>query len=85
MGDTLLLTRVTTLSSNVNILFWFRYVDESQWECRRPSKFGHSQPMANPIITVTEHTPTPSPDFLRRQVLTLVFYYLLRIDRELFL
>lgn len=24
--------------------------------------------MANPIITVTEHTPTPSPDYLRRQV-----------------
>ncbi|CAH1135888.1 unnamed protein product [Ceutorhynchus assimilis] len=23
--------------------------------------------MANPIITVTEHTPTPSPDYLRRQ------------------
>ena len=22
----------------------------------------------NPIITVTEHTPTPSPDFMRRQV-----------------
>ncbi|KAJ8947309.1 hypothetical protein NQ318_004561 [Aromia moschata] len=43
------------------------YVDESQWECRRISKFGHSQPMANPIITVTEHTPTPSPDYLRRQ------------------
>jgi hypothetical protein len=22
----------------------------------------------NPIITVTEHTPTPSPEFMRRQV-----------------
>ncbi|KAJ8917160.1 hypothetical protein NQ315_012652 [Exocentrus adspersus] len=43
------------------------YVGESQWEYRRTSKFGYTQPMANPIITVTEHTPTPSPDFLRRQ------------------
>lgn len=22
----------------------------------------------NPIITVTEHTPTPSPEYMRRQV-----------------
>lgn len=25
----------------------------------------------NPIITVTEHTPTPSPDYLKRQVINL--------------
>ncbi|KAL0270475.1 UNVERIFIED_CONTAM: hypothetical protein PYX00_007876 [Menopon gallinae] len=28
----------------------------------------HSHTITNPIITVTEHTPTPSPDFLKRQV-----------------
>lgn len=27
----------------------------------------HSHSIPNPIITVTEHTPTPSPDFLRKQ------------------
>ncbi|CAH1118757.1 unnamed protein product, partial [Phaedon cochleariae] len=43
------------------------YVDENHWENKRSAKLGHSQPMANPIITVTEHTPTPSPDYLRRQ------------------
>lgn len=31
-----------------------------------PGAQSHSIP--NPIITVTEHTPTPSPDFLRKQV-----------------
>ncbi|XP_050510714.1 protein unc-80 homolog isoform X5 [Diabrotica virgifera virgifera] len=44
-----------------------RYVDELTWEVKRVGKFAQSQPMANPIITVTEHTPTPSPDYLRRQ------------------
>ncbi|KAJ1528104.1 hypothetical protein ONE63_008019 [Megalurothrips usitatus] len=32
---------------------------------RLPGAQSHSIP--NPIITVTEHTPTPSPDFLRKQ------------------
>ncbi|XP_060527222.1 protein unc-80 homolog isoform X3 [Cylas formicarius] len=43
------------------------YVEENRWDGRRPSKLPQNQPMANPIITVTEHTPTPSPDYLRRQ------------------
>ena len=28
----------------------------------------------NPIITVTEHTPVPSPDYMRRQVEHNLFY-----------
>nr|CAH7758097.1 unnamed protein product [Callosobruchus chinensis] len=47
-----------------------RSVEESHWECRRTSRLTHSQPMANPIITVTEHTPTPSPDYLKRETFT---------------
>ncbi|KAF7271721.1 hypothetical protein GWI33_015431 [Rhynchophorus ferrugineus] len=43
------------------------FIEENRWEGRRPSKSVYAQPMANPIITVTEHTPTPSPDYLRRQ------------------
>ncbi|XP_030758641.1 protein unc-80 homolog isoform X4 [Sitophilus oryzae] len=43
------------------------FIEESRWDARRTSKSIHAQPMANPIITVTEHTPTPSPDYLRRQ------------------
>ncbi|KAK9704328.1 hypothetical protein QE152_g28369 [Popillia japonica] len=44
------------------------YIGEIHWDKRRATKTTPpSQPMANPIITVTEHTPTPSPDFLRRQ------------------
>ncbi|XP_015837453.1 protein unc-80 homolog isoform X13 [Tribolium castaneum] len=44
------------------------YIGEIHWDRRRPSRFERpSQPMANPIITVTEHTPTPSPDYLKRQ------------------
>ncbi|KAK9884494.1 hypothetical protein WA026_007335 [Henosepilachna vigintioctopunctata] len=44
------------------------YIGEIHCDRRKASKFGsHTQPMANPIITVTEHTPIPSPDYLRRQ------------------
>jgi len=31
----------------------------------------------NPIITVTEHTPTPSPDYMRRQVIYFTYSLLL--------
>lgn len=37
----------------------------------RPCPQGGQRPSfypRNPIITVTEHTPTPSPDYLKRQV-----------------
>ncbi|XP_066154738.1 protein unc-80 homolog isoform X3 [Euwallacea fornicatus] len=43
------------------------FLEEQRWDVRRPSKVVPPQPMANPIITVTEHTPTPSPDYIRRQ------------------
>ncbi|ERL86704.1 hypothetical protein D910_04110 [Dendroctonus ponderosae] len=44
-----------------------RFLEDNRWDIRRPSKAVQALPMANPIITVTEHTPTPSPDYLRRQ------------------
>ncbi|KAH1025785.1 hypothetical protein HUJ05_010443 [Dendroctonus ponderosae] len=43
------------------------FLEDNRWDIRRPSKAVQALPMANPIITVTEHTPTPSPDYLRRQ------------------
>ncbi|CAH0559503.1 unnamed protein product [Brassicogethes aeneus] len=42
------------------------YVEET-WQYGRPAKSAGKKPITNPIITVTEHTPTPSPDYLRRQ------------------
>ncbi|KAL1497693.1 hypothetical protein ABEB36_008611 [Hypothenemus hampei] len=42
------------------------FLEEQRPEMRRPNKMIPVQPMANPIITVTEHTPTP-PDYLKRQ------------------
>ncbi|KAL3277360.1 hypothetical protein HHI36_012710 [Cryptolaemus montrouzieri] len=45
-----------------------RYIGEIHWDRHKTSKYGsHTQPMTNPIITVTEHTPIPSPEYLRRQ------------------
>lgn len=46
----------------VLIMIIFRYIGESLKD-REPSK---TKP--NPIITVTEHTPAPSPDFFNRKV-----------------
>ncbi|KAK4883609.1 hypothetical protein RN001_006928 [Aquatica leii] len=44
------------------------YIGEIHWDRRRTSKSEVSgRRTINPIITVTEHTPTPSPDYLRRQ------------------
>ncbi|XP_031332358.1 protein unc-80 homolog isoform X3 [Photinus pyralis] len=44
------------------------YIGEIHWDRRRTSKSeAPNRRTINPIITVTEHTPTPSPDFLRRQ------------------
>ncbi|XP_065170367.1 protein unc-80 homolog isoform X8 [Atheta coriaria] len=40
---------------------------EVHWDRPRRMRTVPTQPMTNPIITVTEHTPTPSPDFMRRQ------------------
>ncbi|KAF5273419.1 hypothetical protein FQA39_LY07436 [Lamprigera yunnana] len=44
------------------------YIGEVNWDRRRTSKLeAPGRRTINPIITVTEHTPTPSPDYLRRQ------------------
>ncbi|KAF5269335.1 hypothetical protein FQR65_LT02637, partial [Abscondita terminalis] len=44
------------------------YIGEFHWDRRRTSKSEvPNRRTVNPIITVTEHTPTPSPDYLRRQ------------------
>lgn len=47
-----------------------RYIGEIHWDRRRTSRATTSQSTGgqNPIITVTEHTPTPSPDYMKRQV-----------------
>ncbi|XP_034937651.1 protein unc-80 homolog isoform X5 [Chelonus insularis] len=56
-----------SLSCLINELTAGGYIGDTQVE-RKQSRF-YSQPCAapNPIITVTEHTPTPSPDYLKRQ------------------
>ncbi|KAE8737653.1 hypothetical protein FOCC_FOCC016879, partial [Frankliniella occidentalis] len=36
-------------------------------QCKKKLPGVQSHSIPNPIITVTEHTPTPSPDFLRKQ------------------
>lgn len=63
----------------------FRYIGEIHWDRRRPSRHERTtQPMANPIITVTEHTPTPSPDYLKRPVCTIYqLFYANAISRPL--
>lgn len=63
--------------NNKIILFrFYRYVEPQNKTSKPNSLCGSSSAAAapkpsiytrNPIITVTEHTPTPSPDYLRRQ------------------
>ncbi|GLV31802.1 uncoordinated 80 [Carabus blaptoides fortunei] len=45
-----------------------RYIGESNSDRRRQSRIcpPNTLPTPNPIITVTEHTPTPSPDYMKR-------------------
>lgn len=46
-----------------------RYIGDHEKHIKTGRLLGaHSHTITNPIITVTEHTPTPSPDFLKRQV-----------------
>jgi len=53
---------------------YYRFVDPPQPKLNRSNQstgnreYRPSAIPRNPIITVTEHTPTPSPDFMRRQV-----------------
>ncbi|XP_020299995.1 protein unc-80 homolog isoform X4 [Pseudomyrmex gracilis] len=42
------------------------YVGDTRVE-RKQSRFYSHSSAPNPIITVTEHTPTPSPDYMKRQ------------------
>ena len=54
------------------VCFVVRYIGEVQSEKLKQNRSMIStQPysLPNPIITVTEHTPTPSPDYMRRQVI----------------
>lgn len=50
-------------------MHYFRYIGEVKTErAQGPSNTVPSnvQKKKNPIITVTEHTPTPSPDYLSK-------------------
>ena len=54
------------------VSFVVRYIGELQSEKLKQNRsLISTQPysLPNPIITVTEHTPTPSPDYMRRQVM----------------
>jgi hypothetical protein len=59
----------------VCVCFVVRYIGEVQSEKLKQNRsMIMTQPysLPNPIITVTEHTPTPSPDYMRRQVMWLM-------------
>ena len=54
------------------VCFVVRYIGELHSEKLKQNRsLMSTQPysLPNPIITVTEHTPTPSPDYMRRQVI----------------
>jgi hypothetical protein len=54
-----------------------RYIGEVQSEkLKQNCPMVGNQPYSvqNPVITVTEHTPAPSPDYMRRQVTVLPIY-----------
>lgn len=52
--------------------FWWiltcRYIGDTRIERKQSRFYSQSYTAPNPIITVTEHTPTPSPDYMKRQV-----------------
>lgn len=52
---------------------FFRYIGEIKTERRKPFELQYSHPPVtqNPIITVTEHTPIPSPDFMKTRQVTI--------------
>ncbi|XP_063984989.1 protein unc-80 homolog isoform X3 [Diachasmimorpha longicaudata] len=43
------------------------YIGDTKVERKQGRLYSQSCTAQNPIITVTEHTPTPSPDYLKRQ------------------
>ncbi|EFN85740.1 Uncharacterized protein KIAA1843 [Harpegnathos saltator] len=44
-----------------------RYIGDTRVERKQSPFYSQSYTVPNPIITVTEHTPTPSPDYMKRQ------------------
>ncbi|XP_044582762.1 protein unc-80 homolog isoform X13 [Cotesia glomerata] len=56
-----------SLSCLINELTAGGYVGDTKVERKQSRFYSQSCAAPNPIITVTEHTPTPSPDYLKRQ------------------
>ncbi|XP_014469276.1 PREDICTED: protein unc-80 homolog isoform X4 [Dinoponera quadriceps] len=56
-----------SLSCLINELTAGGYVGDTRVERKQSSFYSQSCTAPNPIITVTEHTPTPSPDYMKRQ------------------
>ncbi|XP_066582663.1 protein unc-80 homolog [Prorops nasuta] len=56
-----------SLSCLINELTAVGYIGDTQMERKESRFYSKSYTAQNPIITVTEHTPTLSPDYLRRQ------------------
>lgn len=48
--------------------FCIRYIGDTRVERKQSRFYSQSCAAPTPIITVTEHTPIPSPDYLKRQV-----------------
>ncbi|XP_076677709.1 unc80, NALCN channel complex subunit isoform X4 [Andrena cerasifolii] len=44
-----------------------RYIGDTRIERKQSRFYSQSYTTPNPIITVTEHTPAPSPDYMKRQ------------------
>ncbi|XP_074114400.1 unc80, NALCN channel complex subunit isoform X13 [Cotesia typhae] len=56
-----------SLSCLINELTAGGYAGDTKVERKQSRFYSQSCTAPNPIITVTEHTPTPSPDYLKRQ------------------
>lgn len=50
------------------IVIFCRYLGDTKVERKQSTFYSQSCNAPNPIITVTEHTPTPSPDYMKRHV-----------------
>ncbi|XP_067205239.1 protein unc-80 homolog isoform X2 [Linepithema humile] len=56
-----------SLSCLINELTAGGYMGDTRIERKQSRFYSQSYTAPNPIITVTEHTPTPSPDYMKRQ------------------
>ncbi|XP_071635615.1 protein unc-80 homolog isoform X3 [Temnothorax longispinosus] len=56
-----------SLSCLINELTAGGYLGDTRIERKQSRFYSQSYTAPNPIITVTEHTPTPSPDYMKRQ------------------